>query len=295
MSKATKRELITASRSILDRYDTRITIRQLYYQLVVAKVIENKQIEYARLVQAIITARMNGDIDWLAIEDNGRMFEGEDLRTYLNGKDYFEKQYQRFIDMSSRYNYHRWMNQPKYVEVWCEKAALSNIIAPACSELQVLYGASRGQASLSWLYDASQRLVEHLDEDIFILIYSDFDPSGETIYNSIKKHLRETFHLPEVNVCHKALNEAQIKQFSLVPSPAKPKSPTYKKWIARYGDNSCVELDALEPSILRNMIRQDVNEHFDFGIHKQVLEHREQEVSLIMNLIELHNQMEIMK
>jgi len=50
----------------------RLTLRQLYYQLVQANVIENKERSYKNLGTLLSKARLAGLIDWDAIEDRGR-------------------------------------------------------------------------------------------------------------------------------------------------------------------------------------------------------------------------------
>lgn len=50
-----------------------LTIRQLYYQLVAANIIPNKQTEYEKLDRNIATGRMVGLIDWDAIIDSLRI------------------------------------------------------------------------------------------------------------------------------------------------------------------------------------------------------------------------------
>ncbi len=57
---------------IIDEYADegyKMTLRQLYYQLVSRDIIENKVSEYAKLSTLLVKGRMAGVVDWEAIED----------------------------------------------------------------------------------------------------------------------------------------------------------------------------------------------------------------------------------
>src|SRR4030066_661281 len=57
----------------LQQMGYKMTLRQLYYQLVVASIIANQKKEYARLSDILTRARMGGLVDWGAIEDRVRV------------------------------------------------------------------------------------------------------------------------------------------------------------------------------------------------------------------------------
>ncbi len=55
-----------------------LTLRQVYYQLVSAGTIENNRNAYAKLTRMLGKARLDGMVDWRAIEDRSRaMLESE--------------------------------------------------------------------------------------------------------------------------------------------------------------------------------------------------------------------------
>lgn len=51
----------------------RLTLRQLYYQLVAKDIIPNKVKEYARLGHIVSQGRLAGLIDWYMVEDRVRV------------------------------------------------------------------------------------------------------------------------------------------------------------------------------------------------------------------------------
>src|SRR5882757_3288882 len=101
----------------------RLTLRQLYYQLVSRDLIANKQTEYKRLGSVINDARLAGLIDWDMIEDRTR-----NVRTIASWSDPAD-----IIDTVARqYKEDLWESQPYRVEVWIEKDALLGVIEPVC-------------------------------------------------------------------------------------------------------------------------------------------------------------------
>ena len=51
----------------------RLTLRQLYYQLVSRDIVPNIQSEYSKLSGLLVKGRMGGEVDWSAIEDRIRV------------------------------------------------------------------------------------------------------------------------------------------------------------------------------------------------------------------------------
>ena len=156
--KSTKALLVHAYR-IVDEYAAQgyqLTLRQLYYQMVARDIIPNAQNWYKRLGDVVTKARMSGYIDWDAIVDRGR--ESHKPPQWSSPADIMEA-------AAQSYRRDRWINQPNYVEVWCEKDALSSVLEPIADDLHVRYLACRGYASTTAIYDAQKRVAEaHYDD-----------------------------------------------------------------------------------------------------------------------------------
>lgn len=125
----------------------KLTLRQLFYQLVSRDVIANKQTEYKRLGEIVNKARLAGLIDWDAIEDRTRHIRG--VNHYRNPADVV-----RVAANSFRLN--KWEDQPCRIEVWVEKDALVQVLEKACTPLDVDYFSCRGYTSQSEVYGASK-------------------------------------------------------------------------------------------------------------------------------------------
>ncbi len=66
----------------------KLTLRQLYYQLVSRDIIPNRVQEYAKLSTLLVKGRMVGVVDWSAIEDRTRVpylpYWAEDVPDAIN-------------------------------------------------------------------------------------------------------------------------------------------------------------------------------------------------------------------
>jgi len=100
-----------------------------------------------------------------------------------------------------------------------------------------------------------------------ILYFGDFDPSGTDIERNIREKLNDTFHVP-VEVERVALNKRQIDEYELPPQPAKSSDVRYEQFVEQHGDMA-VELDALPPDDLKQMIRDSVADYFDRVYYEQ--------------------------
>ena len=73
--RADSRDIIAQCNQIIDAYVSagyRLTLRQLYYQLVTVNAITNEEKSYKRLSGLLTDARYAGLVDWEAIEDRVR-------------------------------------------------------------------------------------------------------------------------------------------------------------------------------------------------------------------------------
>lgn len=267
--KTKKEMLIAVSRSILSQSDDSMTLRQLYYRFVAMDLIDNKQSQYQYLGEAVKEARLDGRIPWDAIEDRTRSTDGGD-HDLVDVEDRFETNFEWFKQTPDRYRMPRWKGQPHYVEVWVEKEALAGVFASVCEDLNVVSFPNRGYTSVTLLKEAAERIRDQTRKKVppmgrrkqaHILYFGDFDPSGQDIERNIREKLQGTFGV-SVDVERKALTREQIDRFKLPPQPAKRSDSRYDDFVKEHGDMA-VELDALPPDELRDLIRESVSEYFD--------------------------------
>lgn len=250
--------VIEQANAIIDAYRAQgfiLTLRQLYYQFVARDLIPNTERSYKRLGKIVNDGRMAGLIDWDSIEDRTRnMQRNLHLTSPKHGIEVIRDQYG--IDM--------WANQPTRVEVWIEKEALAGVIADVCSELDTPYFACRGYVSQSEQWRAGVRFRKngrYNSQDTVVLHFGDHDPSGIDMTRDNLDRLG-MFSAGNVTVERVALNMDQIDQYDPPPNPAKVTDSRFEGYLRRYGHESW-ELDALEPSVIVQLIRDRAANHRD--------------------------------
>lgn len=297
-----RRELIDISKEILQEYDGKITLRQLYYRLVAKQFIENTQQAYKRVLGAMKDARVKTrEIPFDTFEDKTRDFTGDNERWFNSPETMFE--YRRetyesaeetFNDSAKNYNLPKWHGQPNYVEVWCEKDALENVFLPVCTEQRITFGTARGCASISWLYEAAQRFEAVTDEadidNIIVLAYTDNDPTGWQIFESFENYLYNVFQLDNVEVRRMALTTEQIEELDIPTDFAKPSDSRSKKWVAKHGAKAVAELDAIEPRTLAEIVKNDILEVWDTNAGNKRAETIKEGRENIQKMIDEYNQ-----
>lgn len=257
---------ISQAIKIIDEYDRQgftLTLRQLYYQFVARDLIPNTQREYAKLSVLISDARLAGLISWNSIEDRTRFLRS--LATWEKPQDILEsaaKQYREDV----------WESQGCYAEVWVEKDALVGVIEPICNKLRMPFIACRGYMSQSEQWEAGRRFLRKMADgkDCFIFHLGDHDPSGLHMTQDNAERVR-MFAEGRVHVRRLALNYDQVEEYNPPPNPAKMTDPRANDYVAEHGDTSW-ELDALEPSVISELIQDAYDSIIDLDKWDEAIE-----------------------
>ena len=288
--KAQKAGLLNKCLEVIKAYqemEIKLTLRQLYYQLVANDIIPNRLSEYKKLTALITDARYGGYIPWDAIEDRMRKPRKHPAwKDIPDGVDSLLRQYR--TDW--------WRNQDNYVELWCEKDALASVIEPITEELHVKLSINRGYTSASAIYDAAMRIIDQFEKGkkCTLLYLGDHDPSGLDMVRDIQDRIDEiTAHHndklerwqlnggghgwskkgPKENplgaeatnmavVVHIALTMEQVNEFHPPPNPAKMTDPRAKWYIEEHGDKSW-EVDALPPEEMMDLVRDSITAYIN--------------------------------
>jgi hypothetical protein len=247
-------DIIDKANEIIEDYAAQgfnLTLRQIYYQFVSKALIPNTERSYKRLGSIINDGRLAGLIDWNAIEDRGR---------HVMANSHWDTPADVIRSAKYSYKIDMWANQEKRVEVWIEKEALSGVIAPVCRELDVPYFACKGYVSQSEQWRAGQRAWD-TNQPTVIVHLGDHDPSGIDMTRDNQSRL-SMFSGQNVTVERIALNMDQINQYNPPPNPTKTTDSRATGYIEEFGHSSW-ELDALEPAVIAQLIRDQVNLHRD--------------------------------
>ena len=273
-----------------------LTVRQLYYQFVARGLLPSGQNEYKKIVDTLSKARKAGHFNNDLLVDRTRTVHkgdftrnDDDMVDALRSARSWIKQMPEWALQRDR-----WYGQPVHVSVWVEKEALAGIFETTCNELGVSWLACKGCPSVSalwdWIKGARDAKTYGGAERSVILYFGDHDPTGfmipraahegiETLLDVTPDWLndddeeevygwREDSYV-DVSVARVALNMDQVKRFNPPPFWAKTSDTRYKGYVREHGTTDAWELDALDPSVLRDLIRQTVNAVFDDDIHEE--------------------------
>jgi len=258
-----KDAIIDAVNGVLRQYDTAMTLRQIYYRLVARNLIENNLNTYKSLSRILVKAREKGLVDDSRIEDRARSTIGGDYGAN-NPEEYLQSIKRNFRDCWNEYARPIWENQEEYIEVWVEKDALSRLVADVARKYRVRTCVCRGYPSYSFVKAAVDRFSEHDDKEGTILQLGDHDPSGTDIPRDIERRIHD-YGAEWVDVRRIALVPIQIDKYNLPPAPAKQTDARTPAFVERYG-NAVVELDALEPPVLQDIIDDAIRSCIDIQL-----------------------------
>lgn len=276
---------IDAIETIVDEYQQdhmRLTVRQLFYQLVTHNAIANTQRDYKRIVSLTANARLSGILDWDAIEDRGRSVVStwgyDDVPDAIRSIAY-------------GYRRDRWRTQPVHVLVMCEKQALEAVLDRASGELGgVAYCVNKGYPSHSLLYRIGRRARfrwEHNRQRTVVVYLGDHDPSGLDMDRDIEERLLmysdDIGRIVQFN--RLALTRSQVDESSIPPNPAKLTDTRAREYIREHGTSSW-ELDAIEPQELVRMICDAVKRERDERLWREALDRERDERDLLEQLAE---------
>jgi hypothetical protein len=249
--------LIEHANAIIAEYQARgftLTLRQLFYQFVARSLIDNKPSEYKRLGDVIKNGRRAGLIDWGAIEDRTRNMR--ESPSWGNPAGIIAA-------AAEQYREDLWRGQDFRSEVWIEKDALLGIIEGICDEFRLPCFACRGNNSESEQYKAGKRFEAYFARGLtpVVLHLGDHDPNGLDMTRDNRDRLA-MFARQGVEVRRLALNMEQIERYRPPPNFAKETDSRYAAYAEKFG-RECWELDALDPVVIAELIRGEVEGMID--------------------------------
>jgi hypothetical protein len=247
-----------------------MTVRQIFYQASVRGIVDKSEAGYNKVQNDLVEMRRAGVLpyDWLA--DNTRWQRKP--RTFRSVE-------QALNDTARHYRKALWADADAYVEVWLEKDALSGVVQPVTSLYDVPLMVSRGYASLSFLHSAAE-YINGLDVPVWIYHFGDFDPSGVNASEKIEETLIEMAPDASIHFERVAVTTGQIADWNLPTRPTKKSDSRSRD----FGDIS-VELDAIDPSLLRGLVKELIEQHLPLDQFAVLKAAEDSERALIAGLV----------
>lgn len=242
-------DIKTSMLSIIARHDE-LTIRHLFYLLVGERVIEKTEAEYNNVViRLALQMRRSGDIPFGKIVDGTRLYRVP--RAYNSVEEALR-------ETARLYRRSYWQDADEKVEVWCEKEAISGFIYDVTASLGVPLMVTRGFSSESVIQSVANEL-ESDPRPLTILFVNDLDPSGDIMPADVIRRIRHYAPHGNIHLERVAVTREQVKLFNL---PTRPTKRDGNRHAANF-DGDSVEVDAIPPDILKDIIRFSVEAHMD--------------------------------
>jgi hypothetical protein len=253
-----------------------VTVRQIFYHLVSKGILRNTENEYQNLDKKLVRARKAGFIPFEWITDRSR--NPLIVPLYDSPSEYLQEKIKHYYKET-------WKNQPCLVVILLEKEALVGIVWGIASYYNVPVFPTKGYSSWSILYEEFREYVDkYPDKPLVMLVLGDYDPSGFDISRDYEEKLEFLGISPDI-VKRVALTRDQVTKYQLPPLPMKSKDPRAERFKQEHGEN-VVELDALKPSLLRQIVNEAILKYIDMEALKKDLETEVKEKENLHFLIE---------
>ena len=155
-------------------------------------------------------------------------------------------------------------SQPHHIELLVEKNTVANTLRDLAMEYTIPMTSGRGYSSLPPRIKMKNRYKKSGKDKLILLIISDFDPDGEVIAESFARSMRDDFGIEKIYPVKVALTLDQTADLKESFDVAKPGSPGYKQWMAKYGKRQTpYEVEALAPDKLISMVRKAIDKVLD--------------------------------
>ena len=234
-----------------------VSVRQIFYNLTTTRLVDKTENAYKQVVKISGDMREDGELPFSWISDATRWMRKPDTHdTLIDALEITQETYRKNL----------WLNQSANVEIWLEKEALSGVVYSITSKWDVPLMVTRGYPSKTFLHSSAEDL--RVDKTNYIYMLSDYDPSGVDLSRSTEAMLRK-YADEDCDIIFEriAVTESQINQWEL------PTRPTKKSDVrAKAFSGESVELDAIPPDELRNLVSDSITQHIDSDNYQQLCE-----------------------
>jgi hypothetical protein len=283
------RTILYAVREILDTYSDQLPLtgRQIFYVLVGRFGYEKSEAAANRLYGVLGRARRAGMLPFDVIRDGGG---SSSLPMTYDGEPGF---WAEVRDSFEHFSVDRQSGQPVYVELFCESPGMMpQLVRQAFPYSVPVYG-TRGFTGLGVVAEIAKRAIKR-PVPTMLLQVGDYDPSGESIFESMAGDAREfveqavwelrekTFgtsellealgatpedveridaadyeSVPEIRPVRVALTREQVEEYDLPTAPPSSKDSRSKNWVGQ----TC-QAEAMPPDLLAEVVREAIRAQF---------------------------------
>ena len=271
-----------------------MTVRHAFYRAVASGLVEKSERSYNKVQRELVKMRR----DWWRLRqlagdlDNDDLWAGwphpgtddwhvragtvvpfswiADNTRWTRKPETYDSMQAALKNTAETYRRALWSEAAHYVEVWCESDSIAGVIADVTAEWDVPLQVVRGFSSITYLYGAAQAIAE-TGKPAFLYYFGDYDKAGTDIDRNVEKDLREFAPDADITFERTAITAGLIEEWNL---PTKP-STKHKSF------PNTVELEALPPDLLRDLVRTCITAHVDEAQLDVILTAEESERSIL--------------
>jgi hypothetical protein len=180
-------------------------------------------------------------------------------------------------ESSRRYRRPRREDQEKRIELWCEARGMGPSLSRVASKYGVEVFATGGFPGVTVTHAMARRVEEHNEPTVFLHL-GDYDPSGESIYDSMRddtfafvagslgmEEARRKFIPRRIG-----LTEDQVLEHRIETAPPKKSDGRSRRW-EEEGRIESAQLEAVPPALYREWVEDAIKEHTDLAQMQEVI------------------------
>jgi hypothetical protein len=276
-------EILRRAAEIVESYDIRVTLRQLFYRLVSEEVLKNRKGDYDTLSTKTAEARRRDEFP--ALVEHGRS---------IRQLPHWSSPQSALDGLARSLTVDRTLSQDYTLVLGVEKNALSDLLSSWFGKLGVPimplggYGSQTLEEDIRELAEEYREIAGEFDRPAVLIYAGDFDASGMNIGEKFIEYTEDVWdHTTRIG-----LSEEQIYELQLPVLPGKVKDPRAPKFVERYPEIHAragfglgknregrdaqipvqVELDAVEPTTLHSWYKDAIDEWWDEDAYQAMLE-----------------------
>lgn len=235
------------------------SLRGVYYRVVSAGAVEKTELGYRLVGRELLKLRRAGVVPYSWITDGTR---------WVTKPDTFGSVDQMLENAAASYRRALWHDQCVEVHVFTEKDAISGVVSGVTGRWDVPLGVLRGYCSESFAHSMAEAL-DGVGKPVFVYQLGDHDPSGIDAWRDFQRKVGDFLRAAQIDRLGRsvgipvvferlAVTEAQIEELHL---PTRPTKRSDSRSAGFTGGS--VEVDAIPPRILRQLVEDAITRHID--------------------------------
>ncbi len=265
-----------------------MTVRQIFYRLVGNYGYDKTELAYKRLAEYLVKARRSRMVSFSAIRDDGGTSRGgqdgwASLDSFLND----------LADWSTTFDLDKTIGQPNVIELWCEAEGMVPMLSQMVAPWNVRVTGSGGFSSVTVTHEFAARVIGRKKPTILLHV-GDFDPSGESIFQSMCEDIgafvaervggflytsgevEDRNERPLFVPRRVALTAEQVERYDLPTAPPKASDSRSAKWVGE-----TTQAEAMPPDLLAEVVTDAVQEWVDQDKIDALVAQQEQDRELV--------------